>query len=118
MSDVKMSSDNEKSAMLARLMGWQMGRYSNGKPCFRPPSRAPHGSYLHDLYDPENMQLAWRVLNWAEQYGDFYDWFYAYDAEAGDEINWIAMPPAEAQRLWLDKILELAVRAGMTKETP
>jgi hypothetical protein len=72
---------------------------------------------MPNLYDPANMPLAWRVLNWAydlpqiEDQGR-HDHFIKWWREA----NLNTKPPADAQRLWLDKILELAVEAGIIDE--
>ena len=60
------------------------------------------------------MLLAWRVLNWAidsdlsaRARADVMALFYV------DKPSALEMSPAEAQRAWLDKILELAIEAGM-----
>lgn len=68
------------------------------------------------LYDPANMALAWRVLNW-------WDWLKSEEGGGlsgktffvgfGDFETWMKMLPAEALRRWLDKILALAVEEGM-----
>jgi hypothetical protein len=70
-------------------------------------------SNLPNLFDPAKMALAWRVLNWAEDY--------AHDTSTKLHLGWMGflpeslfqMKPADAQRAWLDKILELAIEAGM-----
>ena len=78
-----------------------------------------------DLYevdekgDPFHMALAWRVLNWASEDKSPHP-------EEDDPIRWKLhewltfnvgwldiQPPADAQRLWLDKILELTIEAGL-----
>jgi hypothetical protein len=116
-------SDQEKSVMLARVCGWfveDMGDYQNvfergGRMSPKIMSINP----LHNLYTPDNMQASWRVLNWAatqydNEFGEqLINWFYSLNSEMGDEIDWIVMRPAEAQRTWLDKILELAIEAGL-----
>ena len=95
-------TDEEKSVLLARAMKESMfpGKYlSVMSPEFKPIN----------LYDPANMALAWRVLNWAFEslpvQGEF---FYAVS-------TWVQQPPAIAQRQWLDKILTLAIKAGIVK---
>ena len=119
-------SDQEKSVMLAKLWGWEMEyeppKYrndygtaflmSNGKPLhavqFRYPAAYPS---IPNLYDPVNMSLAWLGLNWADTnlkgYDalDLYFWW--------DKGSLLSLPPEKAQRAWLDKILELAIEAGM-----
>ena len=66
-----------------------------------------------NLYAPANMALAWRVLNWAWKHADD-------DMELKPALSWLSEidqvicyddDPAPAQRLWLDKILELAIAA-------
>ena len=62
---------------------------------------------LYEVDDDDNpihMPLAWRVLNWAETMFPP-DYMLAH-----------GLPPADAQRLWLDKILELAIEAGIIEE--
>ncbi|HKI69066.1 MAG TPA: hypothetical protein VKA67_05715 [Verrucomicrobiae bacterium] len=67
-----------------------------------------------DLYKEKYISVAWKVMNWAmKTFGDnqvksFYEW-------AG-YVGLFEIPPAEAQRRWLDKILPLAVEAGMIPE--
>ena len=138
-------TDHEKSVKLARLCGWEMD--------YRPNPNGPGLARLLDtggnvlrqvefgypaaypstpnLYDPANMALAWRVLNWALQQnqptrGDlddlwkmpFGDELFAYVAAISprdDGLSIFELPPAEAQRAWLDKILELA-EAGMVSD--
>lgn len=133
-------TDHEKSVTLARLTG--VGAYSG--PAVKSSivdSRGiehdvttidgtPHDYQVPNLYDSANMELAWMVLNWAAkqfQYGDSYEAGYTIDDWAADivlvEEEWGAfnlwdLPPAEAQRAWLDKILELATEAGMVSQSP
>jgi hypothetical protein len=71
------------------------------------------------------MALAWRALNWADvtlnkiivpnwrneadkpyTYGDLLQWWW-------DETCIFGLLPDNAQGLWLDKILEYAIEAGM-----
>ena len=74
------------------------------------------------LYNPANMALAWRVLNWAfsnlpgktGQSQEFWDFLHAQ--EYWDQHYLWGTPPAEAQRAWLDKILTLAIQAKMFEE--
>lgn len=123
-------TDEEKSKILAEMVGWQHKELSD-----HPD--ATHGwvdengliiwtndgywsTYHFDLYDTENMALAWRVLNWAmheELMGRMVvggknipltDWYIEQDLEC--------RPPADAQRAWLDKILELTDSIEMEKQ--
>ena len=83
-------SDREKSVILARLCGWAIREGSD-----------------RSLYDPANMALAWRVLNWAGEVFELTIFWSVSDL--------FESPPAVAQRAWLDKILELATGAGMVE---
>ncbi len=115
--------DVQKSAALLRLCGWRRdGRelYSNDKLIYTFPMYSIEGEYIHayefqfiaNLYDPANMALAWRVLNWAVM-SDELD-----SANVLTEllIHYCAVSPAIASIAWLDKILSLAIEAGMVKE--
>ena len=106
-------SDQEKSVMLARAMGWEVTfAYSPAHPQLWIPddlAKAHKTKFIANLYDPASMALAWRVLNWVAKwdlnqqsvyYTQFYGWW--------DNNDLWAMPPAAAQRAWLDKILTLA----------
>ena len=99
-------TDQEKSRLLIRMLKNDMlpNRYLPiDSPEFKPI----------DLYNPANMALAWRVLNWAKEQKDkgvldtpiTYWW--------GDFEAWMKISPADAQRLWLDQILTLAIEAGL-----
>ena len=104
MADMK---DQEKSVLLVKAMGygWEIHEDHNG--CFMLDSEdvlLGEG----DLYDPANMALAWRVLNWATE----------YERKNNEEMVlwWLDallcnFPPADAQRLWLDKVLDLIAEA-------
>jgi hypothetical protein len=60
----------------------------------------------------KNMALAWRALNWADR--TFSHLHTDYDQCALETLGvHSGMLPAEAQAAWLDKILELAIEAGM-----
>ncbi len=79
-----------------------------------------------NLFDTDEMALAWRVLNWAANRNDrIDDYSYPYTIAQGaeslfsidyeiEEQIW-AWEPANAQRLWLDKILELAIEAELVE---
>lgn len=71
-----------------------------------------------NLYDPANMALAWRVLNWT---GDNFSDDSIYELNkfmlgmggndtAFDKYIWYR---DNSQTAWLDKILKLAIEAGM-----
>ena len=61
-----------------------------------------------NLYKPENMALAWRVLIYFAGlgYDDAIEMWFSSESICVRET---------AQRLWLDKILEIAIEAGMIK---
>lgn len=108
-------SDQEKSVMLAKAMGKSpQNRQAVPDWMIEIPGIARNDkeleSVVFNLYDPENMALAWRVLNWVNYTplsGAWNVWFY-------DQL-WMWVPPADAQRKWLDKVLELAIEAGLVE---
>lgn len=124
---IETMTDQEKSIALARLCGWEPlsdtidGITGHGTVFWEDEDGYmldPEPTLPLNLYDPANMALAWRVLNW------WYDYIATTDNEAVDPEDgffdvgklmhgvW-AQPPAAAQRAWLDKILTLAIAAGM-----
>ncbi len=101
--DISELSDEQKSVMLARVCGWETSGPTSPTVVSWPP----------DLYDPANMALAWRVARWS--WGNFPDY-------AKDRLRlwwkWNIKPRADydPQRSWLDKILELAIEAGLVDD--
>lgn len=68
------------------------------------------------LYNPRHMALAWRVLNWGMTYPMLDDDKYQFVAKLNFSISWgdvFKSPPGEAQAIWLDKLLEAAIEAGL-----
>lgn len=65
------------------------------------------------LYNQKWMWAAWLVLNYTnaeffngEDWCDgFFTWYH--------EVDWYRYDPGAAQRVWLNKILKLAIEAGM-----
>lgn len=120
------AGQREASVMLAALMG-ELKQCICGKPgCAIGKSDDWFIPRVKNLYEPANMALAWRVLNWATtqsvtvkaQKGGGDDiWQEPWTTFIDDEINGkyeiYMMTPADAQRAWLDKILTLAIEAGM-----
>jgi len=138
-------SEQEKSVVLAKLCGWLYTEMRQTAPektereyiiWNGPETKEPWGilnlsdrvwlDMTKNMYNPANMALAWKVLNWASSKSDIeidnYSFPYTLDQATeiifegeydGNDIPLWKMPPAEAQRLWLDKILELAIEAGM-----
>ena len=114
----------EKSAMLMKAMGWHQeeGVERGWIPDIHdaecdevelPSLYELYGEWPIDLYQPVTMALAWRVLNWA--YG-----CPTYESGALGLVPYghilgelVFNPPAEAQAAWLDKVLELAIAAGL-----
>lgn len=115
-------SDQEKSVALAKAMGQKpekilykdyddtsvTGAYWDGMSYRAHPN----------LYDPANMAMAWRCHLWAIDV----DGPWAFAVAAGDFSyeDWLyrfgIWSQTDAQRLWLDKILELAIEAGLIEE--
>ena len=100
-------STKEKTIALAKLLDWDLVPFT--------------GTFYHDLYYPPNIELAWQVLNWAdedlggsENRSVFNRWFIS---NGEDAPVWPAVSASEFIRLNLDKILSLAVEAGMVEVT-
>ena len=130
MMDISKMSDQEKSMLLARAMGWKLE--------MRPDLQDELPlmifddnigiSYADSLYRPANMALAWRVLNWAMNQPDpptsdqrLWSWlahWWTHGDSEYDPDGWLLLEqsPADAQRFWLDKILEFAIEAGIIEE--
>ena len=118
-------TDQEKSVALARVMAWKIHPVIGQHIIHRFIHNVIVGDEIIgnmlgdvlDLYDPANMALAWRVLNWAIE-TDLRIVEYDKSAPIAWEIykgaQVFTLPPADAQRAWLDKILELAIEAGLT----
>lgn len=117
MMDISKMSDEVKSALLARAMGLEFS--TDGSEVFRIG-----GHWVYDLYNVTKMFLAWQVHLWmlknekprkmkyrTDSGRWLPDWPYRW---------WIRMEHAlekpDAQRLWLDKILTLAIEAGIIEE--
>ena len=126
--------DQEKSVLLVKAMKWTLSNVikdASGKLFLLIQPKGDDWEWVVDidaplnLYDPANMALAWRVLNWASELDtEIDDYSYPYViSEAADclfereleDVKMWCLPPADAQRLWLDKILELAIEAGIVE---
>jgi hypothetical protein len=127
MEEMKLTTQ-EKSYRLAKLCGWyvvpndeqpnpQFGKllmFATGddEPLLstsimvKVDEEEFYRKHLPDLYLPVNMSLAWRVLNWAANHhgiaGDLQDWWFSQR-----KYLLFGQSAESAQRLWLDKILEL-----------
>ena len=95
-----------------------------------PIDTAPSWQYVEPNFYTGSMSVAWRVLNWAFKEHDsvligMSKWLLPtlsigpVGNEQYDDMGFlqtVIMPPADAQRLWLNKILELAIEAGIVEE--
>lgn len=119
-------TDQEKSVMLARAMGLSEPRYLSSSQVWiiennnRPNLSVYVSPKKFDLYDPANMALAWWVLNWAYAQKHWYKKHLGlmgdvlYDKFWSDD-TFFELSPTDAQRLWIDQILSLAIEAGIVK---
>ena len=138
--NISKMTDQEKSLALAKLCGWV--KQEGIAWAFHPSGLGNYYSHLAtllnykpehitpNLYDPANMALAWLVLNWAMEQTEpmvirTSRWApEPFPVDFGSEVDyWLSekvdiarKPPAEAQRAWLDEIVELAIEAGLVKE--
>lgn len=114
-------SEREKSAMLARMMGWEFVESPDGRRrfCDSDLTEGRGGLFFQDnLYDPTNMALAWRVLNW---WRDINRQKIPHDDTWMQWLGWLLQNSLwmfdydKAQAAWLDKILSLAIEAGIVE---
>jgi hypothetical protein len=100
----------QKSVLLAKAMGLEIKTLDFKDDTFFvvPKDWGMEWEWYEDFYDSANMALAWRVLNWAHEQNPTWDWM-ALTLKA------LRSGPADAQRLWLDKTLELAIDAGIVE---
>ena len=102
-------SDEQKTIMLARLCGWNTVQY--GSKTWVTCQDEPFSTT--NLYQPIFMLLAWRVLNWAIENLPKFMRIIEENFLLIGVLPYFIIPPAEAQRAWLDRILSLAIEAGM-----
>jgi len=74
------------------------------------------------LYSAKNMHYAWRLVAWVNQLRGEPLWVGDISIDTRFAMWWerervLAMSQAQAQRAWLDKVLELAVAAGVVDES-
>ena len=109
-------SDEQKTVMLARLCGWGVSTALGGTSYESIFIYTQDNERCVDLYDVANMALSWRVLNWAAAHGITTQINVVYQYKKGDWARMIDLPPADAQRAWLDYILRKAIEAGMVAD--
>lgn len=116
-------SDQEKSVMLARAMGWEVYPMYEGSPMML--FNAPGDEVNHsNLYLSENMALAWRVLNWGlvVKPTDPVGSIHSPDRIHNKLEDWLRTTflwgRPDAQKQWLDQVLELAIEAGLMEVAP
>ena len=131
-------SDAEKSVVLARLCGWIKPADIYGVWVISVPHSKVWGGIQwrvnptelpnFNLYSTRMMPTAWCVLNWAQSSENGINLGFSgkrrdYDERLDCPVSWFfensgieTMPPADAQRAWLDKVLQLAIEAGMVHD--
>jgi hypothetical protein len=109
-------TDQEKSVMLARLMGWPVQEDGWIYPDNYTVS-------LRDLYaidqygNPKRFALAWRVLNWFKglEAGSLPEKPFFYSWGKFEESMKLNLNAADSLHLWLDTVLETAIEAGLVE---
>lgn len=98
--------DQEKSAVLAKLVGWKIAYDTNGDLLISRTQMFGADVYESgNLYRTSRMALAWCVLNWANHS--------KINSQLWREMDYSGLtflPPERAMRLWLDKIFELVMK--------
>lgn len=104
--NISKMDEQTKSVLLGKLIGQ---RVSDGFVYF---DDLDYTIGCANLYAPINMALAWHVLNWAmlEPTAKF-----AFLSKRLAVGGFMCIPPELAQKIWLDKILKLAIEAGLVK---
>ncbi len=112
MMDISDLTDQAKSVLLAKARGWyQVDEEPIMGARWQEPGK-PNNYWINppNLYITTSMALAWRVHLWGLQatfWTEYYRWW-----RSPKDRPYIH---AEAQRLWLDKILKLAIAAGLVE---
>lgn len=129
-------TDEQKSMMLAKAMEWYVESNGAGDIVYLDSNGLVIvGDFTYfdlatapNLYDPANMALAWRVLNWAmtlpEIERPMKNWLGDNWRKTDQDNNTIFAPgwwflaslaPQDAIREILDAVLELAIEAGIAE---
>lgn len=67
-------------------------------------------NYMPDLYQIDNVNLAWQMLNWWHSQERSLKWYW------GDLQGWFTKPVDDVIREWLDLVLRLAIDAELLGE--
>ena len=123
-------SDGQKTVILAMAMGWKKAEPSAtvmelfyGKIAQHMPAevwQTSDGSWipfgLPNFYDESQMALAWRALNWAIENLPKFMRTIEENFLCIGVLPYFGITPETAQRAWLDRILSLAIEAGMVAD--
>ena len=129
--DISKMSDEQKSVMLARAAEWDVWEIDpevGTGTLFVPDGQDADEIAIYDLYDPDLMRFAWQMLNWAtanKSLGEFHAFWGDVVTEPmwfiiGQYFNSVTITnklPADAQRLWLDKILTLVLKQELLRRS-
>lgn len=125
MSDISKLEMSEKSEMLVEVMGWQKVWASmsdmvllDGKGRGLGYHTMRSGEPMPNIYLHENMPLAWACMRWLcirdEEIPSIAGWTIADEFMTWwEDAKLYNLFSHEAQKRWLDKILELAIEAGL-----
>ena len=124
MARISKMSDQEKSVLLARAMRLKIVPhpvYDDDEPLITIPDEWEHEwKLVDDFYHPTVMALAWRCHLWmiAKERAEIKPPFLLSQSPYTFWFRLSTGPSesADAQRRWLDKILELAIEAGIIEE--
>lgn len=136
MKQIETMTEQEKSVILAKLCEWETEIYQEYRryyvvirskkevllnhqlDVFLAPDLGIR-EFFHNLYNPTNMALAWRVLNWTMgiEKSNFRDRLNGSEILHNPHRNLYKLPPEKAQKEILDKILSLAIETGMINDS-
>ena len=123
-------NNREKSILLAKAAGWDVfvtegierSKFGGGV-CIKISDKAVWATgsqwffgkatlenYMPDLYQMDNIHLAWQMLNWWHTQDISLNWYW------GDLQGWFTKPLGDAIRIWLDLVLKLAIEGNLFDE--
>ncbi len=125
-------NEQQKSVLLAKVMNWVQQVKSYGDESvvaiggqtvatvdtdLIPDEGLPELYFMPNLYDPANMALAWECHLWMlkreiDALNPFKTQKQPYMKWCKDGFPWIFKT---AQQIWLDRVLELAIAAGLVE---